>query len=215
MTIRRTALCLSATLVLAGAPAMGSAHHQYPSDKTLIKIYPKLHEAASKNPRVHAGRNVLKHGRAQDGRVVWSVVRSEARRIWLELHPNVKRTHERRRIYSAITEKRPTWPENKRIVYAWWMSQGKPESDFHCLARIVSKENTRWITTLDYGGGHGNVYEAYGIPQSNPGTKMATHGPDWRTNPITQIRWMEDYTIGRYGSPCQAMAFRLRTPWGY
>ena len=30
---------------------------------------------------------------------------------------------------------------------------------------------------------------AYGIPQALPGTKMATVGSDWRTNPATQIKW--------------------------
>lgn len=30
---------------------------------------------------------------------------------------------------------------------------------------------------------------AYGIPQSLPADKMAAAGPDWRTNPVTQMRW--------------------------
>jgi hypothetical protein len=29
---------------------------------------------------------------------------------------------------------------------------------------------------------------AYGIPQSLPAAKMASAGPDWQTNPATQIR---------------------------
>ncbi len=58
--------------------------------------------------------------------------------------------------------------------------------------------------TLDYGGGHGNTSEAYGIPQANPGTKMASAGPDWRTNPETQLKWMIGYARGRYGSLCGA-----------
>src|SRR5690348_4249617 len=45
------------------------------------------------------------------------------------------------------------------------------------------------------------------IPQANPGTKMATAGPDWRTNPQTQIRWGEDYIQRTYGTPCQAWSF--------
>ena len=214
-SIRRTATCLAATLAVVAAPAVANAHHTPPSDKSLIKVYPKLYKAAEANPAIDEGRNVLLHGRPQDGRIVWAVVRSEAERLWMELHPKVKYEHERQRIYSAITEKRPTWPENKRIVYAWWMANGKPEADFHCLANIIRYENAGWVVTLDYGGGHGNVHEAYGIPQSAPGTKMASMGSDWQTNPITQIRWMIKYTTDSYGSPCLAWNFRARSPWGY
>ena len=37
---------------------------------------------------------------------------------------------------------------------------------------------------------------AYGIPQSLPGRKMASHGKDWRTNPETQIRWGLSFPSG-------------------
>jgi hypothetical protein len=67
--------------------------------------------------------------------------------------------------------------------------------------------------TLDFGGGHGNVYEAYGIPQANPGHKMKSAGPDWRTNPETQLRWMIGYCRGRYGSVCGAAAARQSQGW--
>jgi hypothetical protein len=44
---------------------------------------------------------------------------------------------------------------------------------------------------------------AYGIPQSNPGTKMASAGSDWQTSPSTQIRWGLNYIKQTYGSPSQ------------
>lgn len=50
----------------------------------------------------------------------------------------------------------------------------------------------------------GRVNGPYGIPQANPGYKMASAGADWRTNPETQIRWGLSYIKGRYGSPCGA-----------
>jgi uncharacterized protein YabE (DUF348 family) len=40
----------------------------------------------------------------------------------------------------------------------------------------------------------------YGLCQSTPGTKMATAGADWATNPITQLHWCSDYAQRRYGS---------------
>jgi hypothetical protein len=47
---------------------------------------------------------------------------------------------------------------------------------------------------------------AYGIPQALPAIKMARVGPDWRDNPVTQIRWGLRYIDERYGSPCIAWA---------
>lgn len=40
---------------------------------------------------------------------------------------------------------------------------------------------------------------AYGIPQALPGSKMASAGADWQTNPVTQLRWMQGYVVSRYG----------------
>jgi resuscitation-promoting factor RpfB len=38
----------------------------------------------------------------------------------------------------------------------------------------------------------------YGLCQSTPGSKMASAGSDWQTNPITQLRWCSGYA-SRYG----------------
>lgn len=54
---------------------------------------------------------------------------------------------------------------------------------------------------------------AYGIPQSLPGSKMASAGADWRTNPQTQINWGLNYIKGRYGSPAAAWDHSARTDW--
>lgn len=57
---------------------------------------------------------------------------------------------------------------------------------------------------------------AYGIPQSLPGSKMATVAPDWRENPVTQITWGLRYIEGSYGSPCNAWAqWQSRSPHWY
>ncbi len=54
---------------------------------------------------------------------------------------------------------------------------------------------------------------AYGIPQSLPGTKMAVVGPDWRTNPETQIRWGLAYIAARYGNAQKAWEHSQHTGW--
>ena len=54
---------------------------------------------------------------------------------------------------------------------------------------------------------------AYGIPQSLPGSKMASSGSDWRTSASTQIKWGLKYIKERYGSPSAAWAHSKRTNW--
>lgn len=42
---------------------------------------------------------------------------------------------------------------------------------------------------------------AYGIPQANPGTKMASAGAAWKSSPAVQIAWGLSYIKNTYGSP--------------
>ena len=51
------------------------------------------------------------------------------------------------------------------------------------------------------------------IPQALPGSKMATVGADWRTNPATQITWAIKYMQDVYGSPCGAWGFKSANGW--
>jgi hypothetical protein len=78
---------------------------------------------------------------------------------------------------------------------------------FSCLDSLwVSESNWSHTATNPYSG-------AYGIPQSLPAEKMATAGPDWRTNPATQIEWGLDYIAASYGSPCSAWSFKSANNW--
>jgi resuscitation-promoting factor RpfB len=54
---------------------------------------------------------------------------------------------------------------------------------------------------------------AYGIPQALPGAKMASAGPNWRSNARTQIRWGLRYIRSRYGSPRWAWAHEVAYGW--
>lgn len=56
--------------------------------------------------------------------------------------------------------------------------------------------------------GAGSPDGSYGLAQASPGSKYASEGADWLTNPMTQVRWMVKYVNGpRYGSACKAWAF--------
>ena len=79
-----------------------------------------------------------------------------------------------------------------------------------CLEEIVRRETAgTWSPTVYNYQGSG----AYGLPQALPGHKMASAGPDWRTNPRTQIQWMRSYTRSRYGGSCQALAHHNSQGW--
>ena len=43
--------------------------------------------------------------------------------------------------------------------------------------------------------------------QALPGSKMASAGADWQTDPGTQIKWGLGYIKAIYGNPCSAWAF--------
>jgi hypothetical protein len=82
-----------------------------------------------------------------------------------------------------------------------------PASQWPALRTLWQKESG-WRTNAD-----NPTSDAYGIPQSLPGSKMASAGSDWKSNPATQIRWGLRYIKGRYGSPSKALAFHRANNW--
>jgi hypothetical protein len=77
---------------------------------------------------------------------------------------------------------------------------------FGCLDSLWSKESGWRVYAANSSG-------AYGIPQALPGSKMASAGSDWRTNPATQIRWGLGYIAASYGSPCAAWSHSQSHNW--
>ncbi|NED84630.1 transglycosylase SLT domain-containing protein [Streptomyces sp. SID11233] len=79
-----------------------------------------------------------------------------------------------------------------------------PADQFQCFSNIVNHESTWNYRATNPSSG------AYGLVQAYPGSKMASAGADWQTNPATQIKWGLSYMNGRYGSPCGAWSFWLQ-----
>ena len=75
-----------------------------------------------------------------------------------------------------------------------------PTTYYGCLVDLWERASS-WRTNAEDASG------AYGIPQALPGSKMASVGPDWQTNPATQIKWGLGYIKGTYGNPCAAWSF--------
>jgi hypothetical protein len=53
---------------------------------------------------------------------------------------------------------------------------------------------------------------AYGIPQANPGSKMASAGSNWESSPATQIKWGLGYIKDEYGSPSKVPGWTPNGP---
>jgi hypothetical protein len=87
------------------------------------------------------------------------------------------------------------------------------------IAQGIAKEKYRWgsyqfscLDSLWTKESHWNYKArnprtgAHGIPQALPAVKMEVISTDWRTNPVTQIRWGLHYIDVRYETPCRALA---------
>lgn len=102
----------------------------------------------------------------------------------------------------------PSDPTGAQAIAAGQVSaRGWGEGEFGCLVALWNKESGWNAGALNRGSG------AYGIPQALPGSKMASAGADWETNPSTQIAWGLGYIGSRYGSPCGAWDHSQRVGW--
>ena len=100
-----------------------------------------------------------------------------------------------------VTSTPPDPGTAQSIAYNLMASFGfSPQTYFGCLVDIWNRESG-WRYDAE------NASGAYGIPQSLPGSKMASAGADWETNPATQIKWGLGYIKATYGNPCSAWAF--------
>ena len=85
-------------------------------------------------------------------------------------------------------------------------SFGFSTSQFGCL-------NDLWMRESGWRWNAANASGAYGIPQALPGSKMASAGADWLTNPATQIKWGLGYIKNLYGTPCGAWGHETSYGW--
>jgi hypothetical protein len=108
----------------------------------------------------------------------------------------------------AVTGSESLSDEDPRtIARALLAEYGYSADQFGCLDSLWSGESG-WRVDAD-----NPTSSAYGIPQALPGSKMASEGADWATNPVTQIKWGLGYIRDRYGSPCGALSFKAGRGW--
>lgn len=84
---------------------------------------------------------------------------------------------------------------------------GWGDKQFSCLSTLWTRESHWRHQARNRSSG------AYGIAQALPGRKMSKVASDWRTNPVTQIKWGASYIAGRYGTPCNALNHSYSRGW--
>jgi len=82
---------------------------------------------------------------------------------------------------------------------------GFSENEYKCLNSLWTKESHWNYKARNKKSG------AHGIAQALPASKMNVVSTDWRTNPVTQIRWGLRYISIRYETPCKALAKHKRS----
>jgi hypothetical protein len=94
-------------------------------------------------------------------------------------------------------------PDGAKTVAEIILSEeyGFGESQFACLDSLWTRESHWNYKAHNYRSG------AHGIAQALPAEKMSVVGTDWRTNPVTQIRWGIRYITIRYDTPCKAWSY--------
>lgn len=103
----------------------------------------------------------------------------------------------------------PTDPSGAQAIARDMMASkyGWGEGQFGCLVSLWDRESGWNVNAYNASSG------ATGIPQALPGSKMASAGSDWATNPATQIAWGLGYIADRYGDPCSAWDHSESAGW--
>jgi hypothetical protein len=102
---------------------------------------------------------------------------------------------------------RPLYSGTPRHVAGQLLVQYGWAGQFSCLDALWGQESGWSVYAENPSSG------AYGIPQALPASKMASAGPDWRSDAATQINWGLGYIKALYGSPCTAWDHEEAVGW--
>ncbi len=211
--IRRTPLLVAAAVAASTLAAVPVATHSAParvvaqadSAITPIDIAPRQLSDRDYLAQAFADQRVaalaaqkkaaLAAAEAKKARVA-----KAARKARVAEQRRASRSSERTQASAPVSYGSPRAIARDQLAARGWSDQ------FGCLDNLWTRESG-WRTTAANSSG------AYGIPQALPGSKMASAGADWRTNPATQIRWGLGYISSRYGDPCGAWASFQSKGW--
>lgn len=109
--------------------------------------------------------------------------------------------------YTPPSAATPNPGSAQAIAQQMLLDRGMGADQFSCLVSLWNRESGWRVNAYNASSG------AQGIPQALPGSKMASAGADWETNPATQISWGLGYITGRYGTPCGAWQHSEENNW--
>lgn len=157
------------------------------------------------DPTLASGERVLEQA-GEDGRKIltYEVQFSDNREVSRELISEEIKLDPVPEIV-RIGAKKSIPPERQQCAN-WVREAGVAEADVEAAVDLIYHESGCRVDARNAGSG------AYGIPQALPGSKMASAGADWETNPVTQIRWMSGY-VSRYGGWQGARGFWYSHGW--
>ncbi|MGZ4633383.1 MAG: aggregation-promoting factor C-terminal-like domain-containing protein [Actinomycetes bacterium] len=197
------ALSLSSGAVLAArAPSAVAADSQSAAGLQITDTSPDIRgeSAAADLVRMHDARHAVARATAQRAAALRA---AHSKKVAAQVAS--RRAAAAR---ASRTHVRPVAPGTVRALgRSMAAARGWTGSQFVCLDNLWTRESG-WRTNA-YNPGSG----AYGIAQANPGSKMASVGSDYRTNPATQIAWGLSYIAGKHGNPCGAWSFWLGHHW--
>lgn len=215
--MRKTSLVILGATVALTAQALGSAPNQFEQD--LLDRVDQLPACTPETVGVVAACVDRPPAGLQpdDGDPIYGdaptvVFRAASSSVEQRLRRQLarERTLHAAQVKALRTAKASGWTPalNRQVGRGLAAQAGWTGGQWQCLDQLVWRES-RWIHTA-----RNPTSGAYGIPQSLPAGKMATSGADWKTNPVTQTRWLiGTYLPKRYGTPCAALAFHGRNGW--
>lgn len=115
-------------------------------------------------------------------------------------------------VHHALDELNAHEKYNARLFYVYARQKGFSNQQVGCGDDLLATESHFNEEETNASSG------AYGATQALPADKMAEAGADWRTNVVTQFRWLFDYYLpspshGYHGDPCEAEAHSLAYGW--
>lgn len=162
------------------------------------------------DPDMYVGESEVRtEGKAGERTVVETVTTRDGEELSRETVSNEVTTAPVDEVVAEGTKELPggTPSANRELGTQMAAERGWTGAQATCLDSLWTKESG-WDHTAD-----NPTSSAFGIPQALPGSKMASAGSDWATNPATQIAWGLDYIASVYGDPCSAWAHSQAVNW--
>jgi hypothetical protein len=201
-----SAIAVPAPIVEISAPAAASGGDELAAERALAKA--RANRELSR-AQVIAAKQAAKRDKSLGKQS--KAIAAEHARIKAEIAAAAKKAAEERAARARALANRgyePGITDPKEIARQILNNKfGYGSNQFDCFDNIIMRESKWDINATNPSSG------AYGIPQALPGSKMASEGSDWRTNPATQIIWGIKYMKDRYGSPCGAWSFKSSRGW--